>query len=198
MLGTAVATWAAAPAGVSGRYADGPPPAHTGGFGEPNCRECHFDHRLNAPGGELRLRGFPTTYRGDSVYPLEILLVRPKLARAGFQLAVRFAGGKMAGHSAGWIQTEGRRVQRVRRSSDSVTYAEHTLQGSRPVATDTARWRIRWRAPARRRAPVILHLAANAANGDDSEFGDFIYVSTRESDPTGKDAVAAPAGTRVP
>jgi len=34
-------------------FPDGPPPAHTGGFGEPTCRACHFDGDLNAEGGGL-------------------------------------------------------------------------------------------------------------------------------------------------
>ncbi len=39
------------------------------------------------------------------------------------------------------------------------------------------KWQFQWEAP-ERRAPVVLHVAANAANQDDSEFGDSIH--TRE------------------
>ena len=78
-------------------YPEGPPPAHTGGFGEPTCQACHADNPLNAPGGSLALRGLPAVYAPATAYRVTITLRRPGLGRAGFQLAARFATGDQAG-----------------------------------------------------------------------------------------------------
>ncbi len=46
------------------------------------------------------------------------------------------------------------------------------------VTNAAAHWRIRWTAPAHPRGAVVFHLAANAANDDESPLGDFIYTMT--------------------
>lgn len=68
-------------------YNDEPPPAHTGGFGEPTCAECHDDNPVNADGGALQLDGIPQSYTPGRSYAIRILLRRVNLERAGFQLA---------------------------------------------------------------------------------------------------------------
>src|SRR5262245_24686351 len=82
-------------------YADRPPLAHTGGFGEETCRQCHFDNPLNEPGGSLSIDGVPPAYQPGASYRLTVRLRRAGLARAGFQLAVRQAIGPGAGRQAG-------------------------------------------------------------------------------------------------
>jgi len=47
-----------------------------------------------------------------------------------------------------------------------------------------ARWQIVWTAPDDTSGEVIFNLAANAANGDVSAFGDLIF--TREAESQGK------------
>lgn len=69
-----------------------------------------------------------------------------------------------------------------------VQYAQHTRLGTEPTSGDTAAWSVRWRAPGGERGDTsitgdscghaLVHLAANAADGDDSEFGDRIHVDT--------------------
>ncbi len=85
---------------VAAAYRNEPPPAHTGGFGEPTCHQCHFDANLNEPGGSLEVRGFPETYEPDRTYMLEIVVTGPRLRTAGFQLAIRYLAGARAGTSA--------------------------------------------------------------------------------------------------
>ncbi|MGH7700675.1 MAG: glycoside hydrolase family 9 protein, partial [Gemmatimonadales bacterium] len=71
----------------------------------------------------------------------------------------------------------------VVRGPGGVPYAQHTAAGS-SARGDTARWTVEWTAPARSAGAVSFHVAANAANDDDSEFGDFIYASgTRAAAP---------------
>ncbi len=157
-------------AGLYG-YADGPPPAHTGGFGEPTCYDCHFDGPEPGQTAALRLDGLPETVVPGTRYPLTVTLVHPGMARAGFQLSARHPGGRQAGV---FLAPDSLRVQ-LQRSPTRVVYAAHTRAGNALTAPDTARWRLLWQAPATH-APVVFHLAANAANGDDSAFGDVIFL----------------------
>lgn len=151
-------------------YATGPPPAHTGGFGEPNCTACHFENPVNDPGGRLRLRGLPDPYEPGKRYEIEVVLARPGLERGGFQLSARSSAGTQAGillfdkHSSAVDSLAG------------VQYVRHTDMGSVPPSPDSIAWRIAWQAPDAGVDSVVFNVAANAANDDNSEFGDFIYV----------------------
>jgi hypothetical protein len=168
----AAAALAAAPAAV---YKDGPPLAHTGGFGEPTCRQCHSDAGLNEPGGTLTLGGLPATYTPGHTYDLVVGLRRAGMLRGGFELAVRFADGPAAGRQAGTLQPVDARAVAVPDSANHVAYLRHTLAGT-TVSGDSIRWTFRWTAPGGPPGPVVFHVAGNAANYDDSPLGDFIYA----------------------
>ena len=158
-------------------YLDGPPTAHTGGFGEPTCHRCHFDQPLNDPGGSLRLLGVPEVYRAGARYTLTIDLARTGVQRGGFQVAARFAEGAHAGRQAGALAELDDRVKVVRDDSSAVQYTYHTEAGTALDTPHTMRWTVAWTAPETTQARVVFHVAANAANDDASEFGDFIYVA---------------------
>ncbi|MGD2079539.1 MAG: hypothetical protein PVJ36_00215, partial [Nitrospirota bacterium] len=49
-------------------YQDGPPPAITGGFGESDCRECHFDRPVNPPEGYLSVVGLNGKFKAGEQY----------------------------------------------------------------------------------------------------------------------------------
>ena len=149
-------------------YPDNPPPAHTGGFGEPTCLACHFDGDLNPPGGRLRTEGLEEKPDSAGRYVLEVVLENDAMERAGFQLAARFADGRQAG----MLEAVDERV--VVDTAAGVQYARHALAGTYPEHEGEARWTVAWQAPLEP-AGVVFHIAANAANGDASEFGDAIY-----------------------
>ena len=183
--GLALAGGVLAVLGGGGRVRrDGPPPAHTGGFGEPTCRQCHFDSQLNAPGGELVLRGLPDRYVAGQSYELTLLLRRAGMLRGGFQLAARFADGRAVGTQAGSLEPMDSLVAVVR-DTTAVQYLEHTRAGTALTpGSDSARWTFRWAAPASASGAVIFHVAANAANDDDSPLGDYIYTTSARASPT--------------
>lgn len=174
---------------------DGPPAGFTGGFGEPTCRTCHFDAPEDPGEGELVLEGVPGTYEPGVEYRVTVTLREPRLQRAGFQLAARFAGegaedgdpARRAGRQAGsLLAAEPRtapRVQVVEHGDPPVLYARQTLAGAEPVAAQEAFWSVRWIAPDEPAEPVLFHAAANAANYDDSEFGDVVYTASARSEP---------------
>lgn len=218
----ATATSVASP-GRAVPYRENPPVAHTGGFGEPTCRVCHFDGPLDPPGGELEVEGLPPGYEPGRTYPLTITLRHPELEAGGFELAVRFAEPGSAartapapsleppergqaglppgpaGTQAGTLAPVDGRVA-ISEGPESpgappVQYAHHSVAGLEPTGPGVATWTIEWTAPSTtsgsdevddrwpgRAAPVVLHLMANAANDDVSEFGDRIYALVRSSD----------------
>ena len=98
------------------------------------------------------------------------------MLRAGFQLAARYEGIGMVpgGAQAGVFAPSDERTAVVSDTGLRVRYIEHTAVGT-VLSGDVGRWMVRWTAPA---VPgkVVFHVAANAANDDDSPLGDFIYT----------------------
>jgi hypothetical protein len=113
---------------------------------------------------------------------LAVTLRRAGMLRAGFQLAARFAEGERAGTQAGSLEPADQRAKVLRDSTSRVLYVEHTFAGT-TVAGDSARWILHWTAPAEAHGAVVFHVAANAANDDDSPFGDFIYARVVQVQP---------------
>ena len=169
-------------------YKTGPPAGHTGGFDEPTCHACHWDADPNPPGVSLVVRGFPSHYTPGAVYPLTVHLAGASLGRGGFQLAIRVASGERAGHNAGVLEATDHRASVARAEVSDVLYAQHVLAGTTPLWTDSTQWVLRWTAPPSSTGPIVLHAAANAANGDDSEFGDRIYHASFHAEPDGKES----------
>jgi hypothetical protein len=150
-----------------------PPLAHTGGFGEPSCRECHFDGPAPPP-EMLSLGGVPERYQAGVVYPLEIAILDTTARVGGFQLSARVSAGPHAGTQAGALCALGARVVVVADTATGVQYASHS--GAAPA--DSLRWRVEWRAPTDDVGAVIFHVAANSANDDDSMLGDVIMLGS--------------------
>ena len=66
-------------------------------------------------------------------------------------------------------------------ASDGTSYAQHTEEGTALTGPGASTWTFAWRPSAAGATAVILHAAANAANDDASEFGDFIYTASATS-----------------
>ena len=68
------------------------------------------------------------------------------------------------------------------KSQSNVQYANQKRKGAEPTTTGTARWTVVWTAPPGR-LPVTFHVAANAADNDESARGDYIYTASASSKP---------------
>ncbi|HEU4453925.1 MAG TPA: choice-of-anchor V domain-containing protein [Longimicrobium sp.] len=158
-------------AGRGGAYPDRPPPAHTGGFGEPTCAQCHFGSPPNAPGGRLAVDGVPDAYRPGERYRLTVRVEKPELGGGGFQLSARSADGAQAGS----LRAVDGRAQVVA-GRGGVQYAGHTEEGVASGGEARMAWEVEWTAPERASGPIVVHAAANASNGDASSLGDFVYT----------------------
>lgn len=146
--------------------------AYTGGFGEETCRSCHFDYNLNPEEGKLTVSGFEDKVSAGQQVQIQINVEREELGAAGFQLSARYENGKQAGN---FELGNNERIMFSKSVPDSVQYLQHTGEGSKPGTNNSQTWTVTWEAPDSVAGPVIFNLAVNAANGDQSEFGDFIY-----------------------
>lgn len=185
LSGDADARAAAGPGPESAPHLAAPPPAHTGGFGEPTCLECHIGAPLNVPGGSLSLVGLGGAYEPGREYALTVSLVSEEMGAAGFQLSARFASGLEVGRPAGRLGAVDTRVT-VTEGPDGVPYAHQTEVGSSVDDPERASWTLTWRAPAA--GAVAFHLAANSANGDNSPLSDLVYATAVTLGPSGPDA----------
>jgi len=175
-LEVAVAQAHATP-GASLVYRDGPPAGFSGGFGEDHCQACHSGDKVNASPGRLTISA-PARYSAGKTYAVTITLKRPGMAIGGFQFTARFEEG---GAQAGTLALADGQQDRVKVLTDrGVQYAYHSRPGSHLTAAGVVRWTLRWTAPAGSRA-VLFNAAANAADGDDSQSGDFVYTSRARS-----------------
>lgn len=158
-----------------GPFPDAPPPAHTGGFGEPTCLQCHFDGALNAPGGALRVEGLPEQYAPGETYAVAVRVAHAGMQRGGFQMSARYAEGEHEGRQAGHFSSTEAEVK-AGVSVDLAEGIEYVRQRAAEPAPDSVLWRFGWTAPDTAAGPVAFHVAANAANGDASAFGDYVYT----------------------
>lgn len=143
--------------------------AYTGGFGEESCHSCHFDYDLNPGEGNLEIYA-PETYKAGESLDIEVTVQREDIEKAGFQMTARFEDGSQAGRfELAETLTETPDVD------NDVQYLQHGI-GEVTAEGGSKTWAITWNAPEEKTGPVYLNIAVNAANGDDSEFGDWIYV----------------------
>jgi hypothetical protein len=162
------------------RYADGAPPGFAGGFTDSACDACHFENPLNDKAGALTLTGLPEQFTPGELYTLNLSLTRPGLKLGGFQLVARLENGMQAGILAPGPEEAGRVTVKTQ---GGIQYASQRRSGAAPISADTARWTLSWQAPAAPTGPVQFHLAANAADNDDSVRGDYIYTATLKTSP---------------
>jgi hypothetical protein len=174
---------------ASPAYAEGAPPGFSGGFKEDSCHACHFHEQLNSGDGRVTIEGVPGSFEAGRRYTLTVTLTRATMKRAGFQLAARF---KDSGAQAGTLTPGSGEEERVAVESQSgVQYAGQKKGGSSVGAAGAARWTIEWTAPDRG-GQVIVHISANAADGNESADGDFVYTAASESSPASARAALRP------
>jgi hypothetical protein len=156
-------------------FSSGPPLAHTGAFGEPTCLECHVGNALNAAGGTLSILNVPQNYTPGQTYPIQVSISKSGQQRWGFELAARVAS---SGQQAGSLSPIDANTQVT--SFGGIQYIEHTSAGTF-LGTAKGTWTFNWTAPATPVGTISFAAAGNAANGNFSNSGDFIYTTTATS-----------------
>lgn len=162
-------------------HLDGPPPGHTGGFGEPTCQTCHFGLELNDPRAALEIAGIEEGYEPGAAHRVTITVRGEGMGRAGFQAAFRALTGDRPGAAAGRVVALDEHARVIRDPDTGLAYVQHTEVGTELV-DGVGQWVIEWVAP-EDDVTVALHVAANSANGDDSPLDDLILTTFLELGP---------------
>jgi hypothetical protein len=166
-------------------------PAIAGKSAEGLCVNCHqtFDGlgnlrpNLNLPGGGVEILDLPAEYEAGAIYPIRVRLwsdstVSIPTRKWGFQLtAVRESDGE----GGGLFQLPDADTLQFKAGSGdfaSRLYVEHTALGNRDGLVGPIEWTLSWIAPDPPVGTVRFFVAGNAANGNLSPSGDFIYTSS--------------------
>jgi hypothetical protein len=170
-------------------WSSGPP---DGFAGNPpaliSCRACHGEAIGD---GTIALLGLPAGYDPGITYTLTLELADPGQGRWGFELtpidnATLYQAGTL-------IATDLTNTQLSDNPGPDPDYLKHTTDGTYDGVMDgPVTWSFDWTAPAA--GDVTFYLAGNAANGNGSPSGDYIYLLQRPvSSATGVVPEPAPA-----
>ena len=163
-----------AAAGFVMGWSIGPPDGRTGAPGEPDCTQCHLSNPLNSGDGAFSVSA-PADYLPNQSIDLTINLEDPGQMRWGFQMTVLDENDQGVGEL---VVVDAARTQ-VSNSPDGRQYAKHTLDGTDAGTADASPgWTVRWIAPSTDVGPVTFYAAGNAANGDGTANGNFVYTAS--------------------
>ncbi|MBI3426813.1 MAG: hypothetical protein HY011_28115 [Acidobacteria bacterium] len=168
--------------GVTGRKVkanqSGPPAQRTGAPGEQTCAlsGCHTSFALNSGSGVLTLTGLPSGgYTEGQQISLTVTLSQPNRQLYGFEITALDSQGRRAGTLT--VTDNNRTLLQTSVVNGNLRqYISHNFGGSGPNGTNQGSWNFRWTAPATSTGAVTFYFAGNAANGNGSEDGDFIYT----------------------
>ncbi len=174
-------------------YASGPDPRYTAAPGDnPNAcatSGCHSDSALNSGGGNVQL----TSSAGASYTPAQqqtftITINDSKAKVYGFQMTARIDSNPSL-RQAGDFTSDTQQIvicddgslksARGCAANQIVQFIEHNT----PYKTNTIN--VTWTAPSTNVGTVTIYLAANAANGDQTNTGDHIYTTKLQLCPGG-------------
>ena len=176
--GLAVALAAASPSASpdmardgSTAHPDAPPPAHTGGFGEPTCHVCHAEYPLDTESIRVTLVGVPAAAEPGSVHRVAVLLRASGTVSAGFQLATRGPDGRQAGR----LRAVDPRVTVTSAVTPGgeVQFAHQSAEGTGQDEREESMWTLEWVAPADP-IDVTWSVSGTSGNGDNSPYGDLV------------------------
>jgi hypothetical protein len=170
-------------------YEFGPPANSTGAQRSATSKEqtcntggCHTGNTLNAAGGSVTLFNAPDSYVPGQKYTMQVQVAKPGQSRWGFELTAKKADFTRGGELLA-TDTDNTQVipsDNPRPSETSPEYLEHTEPGTAWHQEDTGpMWTFDWVAPAAGSGPVTFYVAGNAANGNNTNGGDFIYTTSK-------------------
>ena len=145
------------------------PPADRSGVSGVTCSTsgCHNDFPANVGGGSVSITGLPAEWTPGVTYPLQVSVSHSGASLYGFQMTGVDSNGAQAG---GFVIGTGAAIQSGSAGGNTIDHIQHSF------ATTNSTFSFSWTAPnASSTGAVKFNVAANAANGNFSRFGDFIY-----------------------
>jgi hypothetical protein len=181
-----VATVYASVTGPEARYSSAP--------GESDCTVCHDTNSANSGGGSITIAGIPAIYQPGQQYTLTVTVQQANRSKYGFQLTAIDA----ANARAGTLTPLGGDTQiNPVTGTGGRQYIQHTQAGTNPSTGNSRVWQIRWTAPTTDIGTVRFYASGNAANGNGTNQGDFIYTTVAYTESTTSNVTAAFAGTPI-
>ncbi|HEY9230887.1 MAG TPA: choice-of-anchor V domain-containing protein [Blastocatellia bacterium] len=142
-----------------------------------NCVFCHDTfHTENVGPGSVTVSGGPINglYQPGQQYTLTVTVAQANRQRYGFQMTAL----DNANHRAGTLAAISSDAQlNPETGFGGRQYVEHTELGTLPNAANSRVWQVRWTAPDTDVGTVAFYVAGNAANGDRTNQGDYIYTN---------------------
>src|SRR3989442_8301939 len=166
-------------------YAFGPDPAMNGINGNAQTcavAGCHTSFPLNSSSGSVSVSGLPASgWAAGQTYPLTVTITRTSQRAFGFQLS---AVGDSTNQQAGSF-ARGTNVQGICgnlassplncSNASAIQFAEHQSPAS---GSGTGTFTVNWTAPASASVGTVrFNIAGNAANGDGTNQGDYIFTN---------------------
>jgi FG-GAP-like repeat/Reeler domain len=163
----------------------GPSASHTNAPGEDNCTACHTSFPVNSGAGNVAISGIPHIYRPNQQVAVTVTTSDsgPSASIFGFQMTAI----DRLGHQIGTFTLPTQNPQRTQIVLGSVggnqrRYVEHTIDGLFTSGVfGSNSWTFTWTAPAQRVGKIDFYASGNAANGDGTNSGDYIYTTATTS-----------------
>lgn len=164
--------------GLLWAHISGPSDSVTGAPGEPTCADvaCHTSFAVNSGPGAFMLTpaaSTPGEYTPGDTIDIDIDLAQTGMLRWGFELTVLNGSNDPVGTI---LLSDPMRTQ-VATGGGGRQYLKHTELGTDSgVVNASPGWTFRWKAPAAGGGPVTFYAAGNAADGNNSTLGDYVYT----------------------
>jgi uncharacterized protein YkwD len=151
----------------------GPPDAYAGAPGESNCTSCHGSFPVNSGGGTLTIDA-PAMFWSGTTLDITVTLKQTGQSEYGFEVTVLDGANQPVGEL---VVTDAVRTQKSTAGTGR-EYLKHTIDGITPNLANGSEWSFQWVASGNVTGPVTFYAAGNAANGNSSTSGDFIYTAS--------------------
>jgi hypothetical protein len=175
-------------------YAEDPPTARTGAPGEDTCHGCHASYDINDPSGSVMIGALPNPYvpGGDPV-PFTVTVAQDGTNRTrsrwGFELTALDANNLFAcdrdrcddtlaptDHTTKMDAALPDGNLRFYVKQTTLDGVDGTFESDEVVPSAT--WMLSFRPPDGDIGPITFYVAGNAANGDGTLGGDYIFVNS--------------------
>lgn len=135
----------------------------------------------DAEQGSVRIVGLPAQWTPNATYNLQVIVQRPSARRFGFQLSAIFSDTRIAGT----FSSEDSRISIITGFSLSTRFVgQYAQHNDAPYASAEWTFPVSWRAPSSAASgDVTFYIAGNAANGNNANNGDAIYLTTVQVSP---------------
>ena len=167
----------------------GPPAARSGVSGVTcSTSGCHNDLPANAGRGSVSITGLPAEWTPGVPYPLQVSVSHSGASLYGFQMTAVDSTGAQAG---GFAIGMGTAIQSGSVGGKTIEHMQHSS------ASPNHTFSFSWTAPETSSTGAVrFNVAANAANGNFNQVGDFIYFTETSISPvtlTAEGEALAPA-----